>query len=98
MLSLLFALVAQPHFVDCGCLCVDGVPRTLCRSIEEARAQANVCPARMRCPELDDADPPDTPRYFDSPGEHAHNCREVRIWDMREEAYTGVKVCDVVAS
>ncbi len=94
MLKLLWLLVAQPQFVDCGCLCVDGLARTLCQSVEEAQLQPNMCPAGFVCPPPPLADQ-EAPVYYDAPADHAHNCREVRIWDEAAGAYTGVKVCDV---
>ena len=97
MLKLLWLFVAQPQFVDCGCLCVDGVGKTLCQSVAEAQQQPNMCPQDLVCPvpteELRKES--GSPLYYDSPAEHAHSCREVRIWDDKAAAYTGVKVCDV---
>ena len=96
MLKLLWLFVAQPHFVDCGCLCVDGMARTLCQSVAEAQRQPNMCPANLNCPKPPAAEAAgEEPLYYDAPAEHAHNCREVRIWDESVDAYTGVKVCDV---
>ena len=99
MLKLIWLLVAQPQFVDCGCLCVDGMPRTLCQSVAEARLQPNLCGEQTSCPAPFQSDEEsqdiESPVYYDAPAEHAHNCREVRIWDAAADAYTGVKVCDV---
>ena len=101
MLILLIALVAQPHFAACGCQCVDGVPKTLCQTIVEAQQQPYMCSAQVKCPALkfpaDDQPAHDRQEqeYLDAPDEHAHSCREVRIWDQQRNVYTGVKVCDV---
>ena len=70
MAWLVFALVAQAQFIQCGCLCVDGVPKTLCQTIEEARRQANVCPARTRCPPLEPGGADIPPQYFDAGNRH----------------------------
>ena len=100
MLNLFLILLAQPQFVACGCQCIDGLPKTLCQTIEEAQLQPRMCPDAMRCPVY--KTPPiaaDTePQFFDAPGDQAHSCREVRVWDQQRAAYTGVKVCDVFAS
>lgn len=97
MLLLMFALFSHPQFAACGCHCVDGVPRTLCQSIEEARVQPRLCPAQMRCP-VDEHHGEQDPLYFDAPDEQAHSCREVRIWNPEQGAYAGVKICDVFIS
>ena len=81
----------------CGCHCVDGVPETLCQSIEEAMTQPRLCPAQMRCP-VDGQRGEQEPQYFDAPGEQAHSCRQVRIWNPAQGAYAGVKICDVFIS
>ena len=94
MLKLIGLFVVQPQLVDCGCLCVDGLPRTLCQSVAEAQLQPDMCGADAHCP----APPPEdggAPVYYDAPADQAHNCREVRIWDESAEAYTGVRICDV---
>ena len=100
MWKLLWWMLAQPqfgaHFVDCGCLCVEGVPKTVCQSLAEAQQQANVCAPNIRCPALpEEGGATDEPQYYDAPDPHAHSCREVRIWDESAAAYTGVKICDV---
>ena len=96
MLKLIVFLIAQPLMADCGCMCVDGVAKTLCQSVTEAQQNPNVCPPAHRCPTVPDgALPPAAPQYFDAPFENAHHCREVRVWDKNADAYTGVKVCDV---
>ncbi len=84
-----------PQVVECGCLCVEGVPRTLCQSVAEAQRQANICPPDFSCPAVQPADKTQAPIYYDAPTDNAHNCRDVRIWDESVAAYTGVKVCDV---
>lgn len=91
----LLLLLAHAQWAACGCLCVDGVPKTLCQSVEEARQQANLCPALKRCPAIDPPPDGETVETFDAPHEQAHSCREVRIWDNQAAAYTTVKICDV---
>ena len=99
MLKLMWLFVAQSHFVDCGCMCVEGMPRTLCQSVAEARQQPNMCGEQVSCPApfMSDEKAPaaEAPIYYDAPAEHAQNCREVRVWDAAADAYAGVKVCDV---
>jgi hypothetical protein len=84
-----------PQFADCGCLCVDGVAKTLCQTVEEARLQPNVCPPRQQCPELPAQWPEQSSGLIDAPHKDARDCREVRIWDDAQGDYTSVKVCDV---
>lgn len=105
MLKLLCILVAQPYLVECGCRCVDGVPKSQCRSISEARRQPHACPRNIHCPLAERAQPdsddrPQAPAgellYFDAPGDPG--CREIRIWDPEQGAYTGVQVCDAFTS
>ena len=84
---------SELQLAECGCLCVDGVAKTLCQSVEEARRQPNACPAGQRCPAPPTEDA--SPGTYDPPVDGAHNCREVRIWDEAAADYTGVKVCDV---
>ena len=100
MLKLIFLLFAQPSFAACGCQCVDGIPKTLCQTIVEAQAQPRMCPPQLECPVLEDVNEgdPSEPLFFDAPSEQAHSCREVRIWDAEQAAYTGVRVCDVIIS
>jgi hypothetical protein len=96
MLKLIVLFVAQPLLADCGCMCVDGVAKTLCQTVSEARQNPNMCPPAHRCPvDPHGAIPPAKQQYFDAPAEHAHHCREVRVWDKSADAYTGVKICDV---
>lgn len=103
MWKLLWWMVVQSQFgaqfVDCGCLCIEGMPKTVCQSVAEAQRQANICPPDLSCPAPPKADAAGgdlyEPRYYDAPEDHAHNCREVRVWDDTVNAYTGVKVCDV---
>lgn len=96
LFTLIAVLVAQPYLVDCGCFCMDGVPKTLCLSVDEAMAKPYVCPPQMSCP----LPQPESvgPRYYDAPADNAVNCREVRVWDAALAAYRSVRVCDVVLS
>jgi hypothetical protein len=91
---LILALLSQtaPGFVSCECLCVEGIPQTLCESVEQARNNTRFCPGDMRCPVPFDP-PPESP-LLDAP-EGAHTCRDVRIWYEAERRFTGVKICDV---
>ncbi len=100
MLKLIIMLVAQPHFAVCACQCVDGLPKTLCQTIAEAQAQPRMCPLQLRCPVVEETTEsrPAELLFFDAPSEQAHSCREVRIWDAEQAAYTGVRVCDVITS
>ena len=86
------------QYANCGCLCVEGVAKTLCKSLDDARVQGNVCALDIICPEPPGEQlPRKRPLRFEPPAAGAHNCREVRIWDRVQLDYTGVKVCDVLA-
>jgi hypothetical protein len=83
----------QSMFSQCGCLCVEGVPKTLCSTVEEAQQNPAVCGLR-HCPDYV-ATEADGQRYV-SPHAFADNCRDVRVWNGAAGAYTGIKVCDVL--
>ena len=80
-------------FLQCGCLCVEGVPQTLCSSVEEAQQRPSVC-GQQQCPDYVAVEAQGS-RYV-SPHAFADNCRDVRVWDAAREAYDGIKVCDVL--
>jgi hypothetical protein len=81
-------------FASCGCLCVEGVPRTLCSTIAEAQANPALCPPDQRCPLPEfSADPP---QPVEAPVVEAKDCRSVRVWDAAAKDYATVNVCDVV--
>ena len=80
-------------FLQCGCLCVEGVPQTLCSSVEEAQQRPSVC-GQQQCPDYVAVEAMGS-RYV-SPHAFADNCRDVRVWDAAREAYDGIKVCDVL--
>ena len=83
----------QVAFLQCGCLCVEGTPQTLCSSVEEAQQRPSLC-GQQHCPDYVAVEQQGT-RYV-SPHTFADNCRDVRVWDAAREAYDGVKVCDVL--
>jgi hypothetical protein len=80
-------------FLQCGCLCVEGIPQTLCSSVEEAQLRPSLC-GQQHCPDYVAVEEQGS-RYV-SPHAFADNCRDVRIWDAGREAYDGIKVCDVL--
>lgn len=80
-------------FLQCACLCVEGVPQTLCSSVEEAQQRPSVC-GQQQCPDYVAVEAQGS-RYV-SPHAFADNCRDVRVWDAAREAYDGIKVCDVL--
>jgi hypothetical protein len=83
----------------CSCQCVEGIPHTLCNTVDEARATPYACgagPARVACP-LPPA--PDHPplEYPAPPG--AGNCHSVRLWDPHSSEYSvAAKVCEATAA
>lgn len=84
---------AHMAFLQCGCLCVEGVPQTLCSSVEEARQRPSLC-GQQHCPEYVAVEERGA-RYV-SPHAYADNCRDVRVWDSAKATYDGIKVCDVL--
>jgi len=80
-------------FLQCGCLCVEGIPQTLCSSVEEAQERPSLC-GQQHCPDFVAVEEQGS-RYV-SPHAFADNCRDVRIWDAGREVYDGIKVCDVL--
>ena len=93
---LMAALTAAsaPAAALCGCYCVDGVPRTLCSRMGEAREGAGYCAgvAPASCPAALD---PLEPRLYDAPLEGAEDCRDARVWDADAAAYTTRKICEL---
>lgn len=80
-------------FLQCGCLCVEGIPQTLCSSVEEAQERPSLC-GQQHCPDFVAVEAQGS-RYV-SPHAFADNCRDVRVWDAGREVYDGIKVCDVL--
>lgn len=93
---ILLLSVSPPAFARCGCLCIEGSPRTLCTSILEAQLNPTLCgPTRLAvCPAMPVTEV-ELPKY-DSPFAEGVDCREVRVWDPVQDGYTAVKVCDVL--
>ena len=86
----------QLAFSQCGCLCVEGVPKTLCSTVEEAQAKPGLC-VQQHCPEYVAAEGAENGRTrYLSPNSFADNCRDVRVFDPAVSRYTGIKVCDVL--
>ena len=90
-----FAFIANPAWANCSCQCVEGAARTVCTSVDEARADPSACgvlPHRVACEPASQTAAP--PRRFDPPP-GAKNCHAVRMWDPRRNDYSVIaKVCD----
>lgn len=86
-------LFASPAVAQCGCVCVEGAPVTLCATLDEARLNVDACGARApeSCPVSLDAP---VRQVYPSPVDGAINCREVRVHDDAG-AQASRKVCDV---
>lgn len=94
LLAAALAIASPPAAALCGCYCVDGVPRTLCSRMEEARDGAGHCHgvAPTGCPAaLDSLEL----RFYDAPVEGAEDCRDARVWDADASAYTTRKICEL---
>ncbi len=86
----------QLIFSQCGCLCVEGVPKTLYTTVEEAQAEPGLC-GQHHCPEYVATEQgSDAGQRYVTPHTFADNCRDVRIWDSSAARYAGIKVCDVL--
>ena len=83
----------QIAFLQCGCLCVEGIPQTLCSTVDEAQRRPSLC-GQQHCPDYVAVEEQGS-RYV-SPHAFADNCRDVRVWDAARETYDGIKVCDVL--
>ena len=91
-----FAGGATPAAANCSCQCIEGVARTLCSRVEEARDNPTACGTgaqRVVCAAI----PPSAtvPERF-TPPKGASDCRAQRLWDPHSDRYTVVaKVCDL---
>jgi hypothetical protein len=84
---------ATPAGATCSCQCVEGVARTACTSVDEARDNPNECGPTVACtlPPVLSA-PPE--RYAAPQG--GIDCRARRLWDPQTNEYSVVaKVCDL---
>jgi hypothetical protein len=92
VLLLITLLAAVPADAACSCQCLDGAPKTLCTSVEEAAENPDLCTADPPlCPAVGT---PITPQRFVAP-DGAQNCRAAELWDPSEgEDASIAKVCD----
>lgn len=96
---------------SCSCECVEGLPQTLCASVQAAQQQTWVCPPSYTCPlpsvaatggasllegVAADVGQPQA-SALTPPHPQAENCRAVRVWHRQMQAYTTVNICDVQA-
>lgn len=95
----------------CSCECVDGLPQTLCGSVQAAQQQTWVCPPSYSCPVLSHSGAGEAglreggigdvgqtqASALTPPHPQAENCRAVRVWHRQMQAYTTVNICDVQA-
>lgn len=87
-------LASQSAVADCACLCVDGSYRTVCTTLEDARAAGNVCEARTAqgC-QMEGASGP--ARSYPPPAEGASDCRDGRVYDAVADEVVVARVCNV---
>jgi len=93
LFTLLFICAALPGHTECHCQCVDGLPRTLCTGIEEAKSHINLCGHQsIQCPQAPRV--ADIKRYTTTI-KGAINCRDVLLYDRSTKAYSHkVKACN----
>lgn len=96
----LMYLLPGLSFAECGCACVDGLPQTVCQTIEQAQENLWLCPIDRHCPDFDSSadDLTDEPTWLPSPDDRAHLCKQVRLWDKQADAYTSANICEVLPS
>ncbi len=94
--TLLVALSVDPPVVDidCECFCVDGQETTLCRGLERATQEINLCQGHLAC--LMPNDGVFAPEFYDAPGEGAINCRSARVWRRDFDAHRIMRICDTM--
>ena len=84
----------EPAFASCSCQCVEGVARTACSSVDEARRNPDECGGGG--PKVACAMPPAleaSPQRYAAP-KGGTDCRDRRLWDPETNAYSVVaKVC-----
>ena len=87
--------LSLPEALHCHCVCVDGLVKTQCLSMEAARREPAACALPLRCAVPGADRRLGVPLDADStlPGER--DCREVRVWREAWRDYDGVRVCDV---
>ena len=91
-------LVSGAAAAACSCQCIEGVARTLCSNIDEARGNPTACvtaagPVDCPRPALDPA-----PVLYEGPAGAAH-CRAARLWDPDSGGYAvTAKICELDAA
>jgi hypothetical protein len=82
----------------CGCQCIDGVARTLCSTLDEARGNPSLCrdaAGPIVCPAP--RTPNSAPALYDGP-QGTTGCRGARLWDPNSGEYVvEAKVCELDA-
>jgi hypothetical protein len=75
----------------CNCVCVEGTPRTVCTTPDEAAMNPSLCGSRPPdCPAV--APPAHVERY--EPPDGATDCESARLFDPATDAYTiRAKLC-----
>lgn len=87
-------LAASASWATCECLCLDGVPKTVCSSAEEMSATGDLCYLRpaMSCPAVA-APPPE--RSYPAPLEGVGNCRDAVVAHPASGDEITARVCDM---
>jgi hypothetical protein len=80
----------------CSCQCIDGVARTLCSTLDEARGNPSLCrdaAGLIACPTPQS--PNAAPALYDGP-EGTAGCHGARLWDPNSGEYgVEAKVCEL---
>jgi len=80
----------------CSCQCIDGVARTLCSTLDEARGNPTLCrdaAGPIACPAP--GTPNAAPALYDGP-EGTALCHGARLWDPNSREYAvEAKVCEL---
>lgn len=90
LVALSASLGASAH-ATCACQCIEGAPRTLCTTVEEAARNPALCGRNP--PVCEGVAPPEHIERFEPPP-GAIDCRAARLWDPGSDAYAiAARVC-----
>ena len=89
----LFASVESAE--QCGCVCVDGMAKTLCTSVSAARTGRALCMAQPSCPQPAASPSEPATEYLPEPVSGVTDCRRATFWDRGLQVYRPGKICDV---
>ena len=92
--TVLLLVVGSTAWAECACLCANGELKTMCTTVSEAQDNPTLCATYkgVACP----VEAAQSVSY-DAP-EGAVDCRSMRVWDVNEDSFADVAVCDILDS